>query len=188
MKRTFKSFMLLCLALILTAGVGMLRADKGDQKGPADASPPPGHQMMAPGMDDDGPMGGHGMMMQGELLKDVGLTADQQTKIETLNADHQKAVIVKSSEIKLAAVDLKTEMDKEKIDMAKITDLADKIGKARGEMAKLQIVHAGQIAAILTKEQRVKVEALMKDHRTKMMDRFMDQKDGKKGPGSMKGK
>ena len=186
MKKTLRLLSFLILALAMSTGMGTVRADQGNGKGPADCPPPPAREMKHPGpegMDDEGGMGGRGMMMQRDMLKNVGLTADQESKIEALNADHQKSVIVKSSEIKLIGVDLRTEMEKDKVDMAKINDLAEKMGKARGEMAKLQIIHAGQIASILTKDQRTKMEALMSEHRRKMMERF----DGK-GPDAARSK
>ena len=171
MKRILNLLTLFTIAFVLTLGISTLYAEQG-----------PGHcnHMMGPGGDDDGPC----MMMDRGLLNQVGLTADQKAKIEGLNSENQKAAITKQSEIKILRVDLKTEMDKDTIDIAKISELADKISKARAELTKMKIMHAAQVANIMTKEQRTKLEQLRAERRQKMMERFK----GKSGKDFMKEK
>jgi Spy/CpxP family protein refolding chaperone len=74
--------------------------------------------------------------------------------------------------MKILGIDLRTEMEKEKIDMAKVTELADKIGKLRAEQAKSRILHAAQVASVMTKEQRDQLEKLRAERRQQMMERF----------------
>ena len=121
------------------------------------------------------------MMMHRHILDQLGLTEDQKNKLEALDTEHQKAVIAKEAEAKTLAVDLKAEMHKDKIDLVKIGDLADKIGKARGELYKLHIMHHAQVANILTKEQRAKAEQLMAERHQMMMEHFKEMKR-KKSP------
>ena len=118
MKRSLNLLALFTIAFVLTLGINTLYAGQGPGHGP---------HMMGPGGDDDGP----GMLMGRDLLNQVGLTADQKAKIEVLNSENQKAAITKQAEMDILRVDLKTEMDKDTIDIVKISELADKIGKAR---------------------------------------------------------
>jgi|GEM_PF-6153938 len=159
MKRTLNLLALFTMAFVLTLGINTLYAGQGPGHGP---------HMMGPGGDDDG----RWMMMERDLLNQVGLTADQKAKIEVLNSENQKAVITKQSEIKILWIDLTTEMDKDTIDIAKISELADKISKARAELTKMKIMHAAQVTNIMTKEQRAKLEQLRAERRQKMMERF----------------
>ena len=130
--------------------------------------------MKGPDGDDDGPW----MMMDRNLLNQVGLTADQKAKIEVLNSENQKAAITKQAEMDILRVDLKTEMDKDTIDIVKISELADKIGKARAELTTMKILHVAQMANIMTKEQRTKLEQLRAERRQMRMERFKN-KPGK---------
>ena len=169
MKRTLNLLTLFTIAFVLTLGINTLYAGQG-----------PGHvpHMMGPGGDDDGPW----MMMDRDLLNQVGLTADQKAKIEVLNSENQKAAITKQAEMDILRVDLKTEMDKDTIDIVKIGELADKISKARAELTTIKIMHAAQTAKIMTKEQRTKLEQLRVERRQMKMERFK----GKPGKDHMK--
>jgi Spy/CpxP family protein refolding chaperone len=171
MKRTLNLLTLFTIAFVLTFGINTLYAGQG-----------PGHvpHMMGPGGDDDGPW----MMMDRDLLNQVGLATDQKAKIEALNSENQKAAITKQSEMKVLRVDLKTEMNRDTIDIAKISELADKISKARAELTKMKIMHAAQVANIMTKEQRTKLEQLRVERRQMRMERFK----GKLGKDPMKEK
>ena len=169
MKRTLKLLALLIMAFVLTLGINPLYAEQGmgrDQ-----------HKMGPGGGDGDGPW----MTMDRDLLNQVGLTADQKTKIDALNSEHQKAVIKQQADMKIMRVDLKTEMDKDTIDMTKVGELADKISKGQAELTKMRIMHAAQVESILTKEQRTKLEQLRVDRRKTMVERFKN-KPGKPRP------
>ena len=84
----------------------------------------------------------------------------------------------------ILSVDLKTEMDKDTIDIVKIGELADKISKVRAELTTIKIMHAAQAANIMTKEQRTKLEQLRAERRQMKMERFK----GKPGKDHMKEK
>jgi protein CpxP len=159
MKRTLNLLTLFTIAFVLTLGLNTLYAGRGPGHGP---------HMMGPGGDDDGPC----MLMDRDLLHQVDLTADQKAKIEALNSEDQKTAITTKSEMDILRVDLKTEMDRDTIDIAKISELADKISKARAELTKMKIMHAAQVANIMTKEQRTKLEQLQFERRQMMMERF----------------
>jgi Spy/CpxP family protein refolding chaperone len=129
---------------------------------------------MGPGGNGDG----HWMTMDTELLNQVGLTADQKAKIDALNSEHQKTVIKQQADMKILRVDLRTEMDKDTIDMTKIEELADKISKGQAELTKMKIMHAAQVENIMTKEQRTKLEQLQAERRQTMLERSKN-KSGK---------
>jgi protein CpxP len=160
MKRTKKLVTLLTAIFVFTMGITSVYAQIGR----------PGQcpLMMSPGGDDDGPC----MIMDRHLINRVGLTADQKAKIDGLISEHQKAVIKQRSEIKIMMVDLRTEMDKDAIDMAKVGELADKISKGQAELTKMRIMNAAQVESLMTKEQRTKLEQLRAERRQMMMERF----------------
>ena len=169
MKRTKRLLTLLTVALVLTLGINPLYAEQGMGRDP--------HKMGPGGGDGDGPW----MIMDRDLLNQVGLTADQKTKIDALNSEHQKAVIKQQADMKIMRVDLKTEMDKDTIDMTKVGELADKISKGQAELTKMRIMHAAQVESILTKEQRTKLEQLRTERRQMMMERSKN-KSGRARP------
>ena len=169
MKRTFKLFTLLIMAFVLTLGINPLHAEQGMGRDP--------HVMGPGGGDGDGPW----MTMDRDLLNQVGLTDDQKAKIDALNSEHQKAVIKQQADTKIMRVDLKTEMDKDTIDMTKVGEFADKISKGQAELTKMRIMHAAQVESILTKEQRTKLEQLRTERRKMMVERFKN-KPGKPRP------
>ena len=168
MKKTLKQLALLTMTFMLTLGISSLYAGQGLGRDP---------HMMGPGGNGDG----HFMTMDRDLLNKVGLTADQKAKIDVLNSEHQKAVIKQQADMKIMRVDLKTEMDKDTIDMAKIGELADKISKGQAELTKMKIMHAAQVESIMTKEQRTKLEQLRAERRQTMMERSKN-KSGKARP------
>ena len=168
MKRTMKKLTLLTMAFALTLGINSLYAEQGLGRDP---------HMMGPG----GNGAGHWMTMDHELLNQVGLTADQKAKIDALNSEHQKSVIKQQADMKILRVDLRTEMDKDTIDMTKIGELADKISKGQAELTKMKIMHAAQVESIMTKEQRTKLEQLRAERRQTMLERSKN-KSGRARP------
>jgi Spy/CpxP family protein refolding chaperone len=168
MKRTMKKLVLLTMAFALTLGINSLYAEQGLSRD---------RHKMGPGGNGDGPW----MMIDRELLDQVGLTADQKTKVDALNSEHQKTVIKQQADMKILRVDLRTEMDKDTIDMTKIGELADKISKGQAELTKMRIMHAAQVESIMTKEQRTKLEQLRTERRQTMMERSKN-KSGRARP------
>ena len=168
MKRTSKQLTLLTMAFVLTLGISSLYAEQGLGRDP---------RKMGPGGNGDG----HWMTMDPELLNQVGLTADQKAKIDALNSEHQKSVIKQQADMKILRVDLRTEMDKDTIDMTKIGELADKISKGQAELTKMKIMHAAQVESIMTKEQRTKLEQLRAERRQTMLERSKN-KSGRARP------
>jgi len=168
MKRTMKKLTLLTMAFALTLGINSLYAEQGLGRDPL---------MMGP----VGNGAGHWMTMDPELLNQVGLTADQKAKIDALNSEHQKSVIKQQADMKILRVDLRTEMDKDTIDMTKIGELADKISKGQAELTKMKIMHAAQVESIMTKEQRTKLEQLRAERRQTMLERSKN-KSGRARP------
>jgi len=168
MKRTLKKLTLVTMAFVLALGINSLYAEQGMGRD---------RHMMGPGGNGDGSW----MTMDHELLNQVGLTADQKTKVDALNSEHQKAVIKQQADMKILRVDLRTEMDKDTIDMAKIEELADKISNGQAELTKMRIMHAAQVESIMTKEQRTKFEQLRAERRQMMRERSKN-KPGKARP------
>ncbi len=165
---------MLVLAFVLLIGGTNLLAQKG--QGPHDMKGPAGPEGMRGGPDEDMP---RLMMMERDLIKQIGLTEEQQNKIDALQTEHQKSTIGKQSEMKIMTVDLKTEMDKDTLDMAKINELADKMSKIQAELGKERILHVAQVANVMTKEQRAKLEQLRIERRHQMAQKFNQDRNNK---------
>lgn len=97
------------------------------------------------------------MLMSKEQL---GLTADQERSLRGLRANFQKESIKQTAEIDVAELDLSDLLEQEKVDIAKAEALARKIAMLRADLrvARIKTIEAGK--AVLTPEQRGKLEQL----------------------------
>ena len=134
-----------------------------------------------PGMD---PMGGHMGMSMGlqmklkfalnnpELKKELALTADQETRLNTIQIELEKFGIQKHADIQLLSVDLQQEFKKDTVDVKKVQDLSDKIAAAGAELFKKNMTATAEIMNILTKDQKTKLEEMRAERRQMMMEKF----------------
>ncbi len=126
-------------------------------------------EMMHGGMDRGGRHGmmGHGdvaerapisfMLQNGEALN---LTAEQVHKLEAIRSDFRKAAIKRSGDLELAELELEELRKKESVDLAKVEAQVKRIETLRAEqrLARIKAIEEGK--ALLTTEQRKKLETL----------------------------
>jgi Spy/CpxP family protein refolding chaperone len=132
------------------------------------------HGMMGKGM-----MGGSGMEMHGmgmdmdagmmEMMKMMGaasrldLTPDQKKKLQSIKLTHQKEAIPLFSKIRLSGVEIQELLQDDPVPMEKVKA---KVQEKHDVMAKLEVSHLAmkqQVRAILTPEQRQRLESTMMD-------------------------
>jgi len=95
-----------------------------------------------------------------ENAKELGLSAQQIESIKDLKLKTKKDLIVKESEIDLAALDIKTELWKDTIDLNVINPLIDKKYDLKKEKAKILVAAMAGIKKTLSKDQMDKLKAM----------------------------
>lgn len=90
----------------------------------------------------------------------LGLTADQERSLRELRANFQKESIKQTAEIDVAELELNGLLEQEKVDVAKVEALAKKIAMLQADLrvGRVKTIEAGK--AVLTPEQRGKLERL----------------------------
>lgn len=167
MNEKFKMLVFFFMAFMLMPGINSLHAGQGTGRE---------FHMAGQSADDEGPW----MIPDKNLLEQVGLTPEQKKRIDALNSDSQKAVITKQAEIRVLRVDLRAEMGKDVLDMAKISELADRISRAGAELSKMNIMHSAQVKNVMTRDQRIRLRQLRAERRQKAIERYK----GSPGAGS----
>jgi periplasmic protein CpxP/Spy len=136
--------------------------------------------------DGHSPMGGHGMGMMhssaGHLIrhllkheKDIGLTADQVTKLKSIQLNLDKARIKAEADIQIAERELKALTDDEKSDLGAIEAKLKQSEDMQVALRMTSIKTRREVLGLLTPEQRAKEKA---EH-----DKMMQQhKEGGKAP------
>ncbi|MDQ1351347.1 MAG: hypothetical protein QG657_1649 [Acidobacteriota bacterium] len=110
------------------------------------------------------------------LLKhkdEIGLTAEQVSKIEKMQAEQQEIFIKKQAESNVKELKLSTYLKEDKIDRGKLESMIQEIGKMRTD---LQVQHINQLLDLrdlLTAEQLKKIDALKQDRMKQRMGKRM---------------
>jgi protein CpxP len=127
-----------------------------------------------------GTMGGHGMGMMhsstGHLIrhllkheKDIGLTADQVTKLKDIQLNLDKTRIKSEADIQVAERELKALTDDEKSDLGAIEAKLKQSQELQVQLRMTSIKTRREVLALLTPEQRAKEKAehekMMQQHR-----------------------
>ena len=107
-----------------------------------------------------GPGKSCGMMQKAEEL---GLTAEQQTKIKNVHLEAKKEEIKLKADIELAELDLKQLMMADTPNQDQILKAADNLGLLRTKMAKAGIKTKLAVRQVLTKEQLAKWKEMKKE-------------------------
>jgi len=121
-----------------------------------------------------------------ELVKDLGLTADQIKKFRDGLHEIQVAMIKHRSEMELAGLEQARFMTNEKLDEAALMAAVEKTGVIRTEMAKLRIKQLLLVKGTFTKEQLAKIKQLRQRRMEHMRrrNRDGDEGSGQRRPGS----
>jgi len=113
---------------------------------------------------------------------ELGLTPEQVRALRELRADFQRGAITRTSEIELAAVDLRGLMEQDTLDLIKVEAQVRKIALLRADqrVAGIKLVQASK--AVLTPEQQEKFKQLVHAPR---MGRWGMGRMGHRGEGMM---
>lgn len=91
--------------------------------------------------------------MHGMMLEKLKLTDQQQEKLQDLMIQHQKDMVPKQADLKLAKLGLKEIMMKSDINENAALDQMDKISAIKAKIAKLRLQHKLATRKILTADQ-----------------------------------
>jgi len=130
-------------------------------------------QQMQPGRGRMGPMDGLMERMMGDPVDrplitimlhhrtELGLSADQVSRLETLRGDFAREAIRRGADIRIAELDLATLLEQDPVDLAKVEAKVREVAQLRADLriARLRTVEQGK--AVLTPEQRTRLQAMM---------------------------
>jgi Spy/CpxP family protein refolding chaperone len=109
----------------------------------------------------------------------LDLTADQKTKIESMQTPHLKKMVSYQNQLDEKQAQLKTQMSADKPDTKKINVLVEEIGSIKTAMQKDRVTHRLSIRETLNDDQKVKFDA---------MGQRMNKRGGKKAPRGLNGR
>lgn len=115
----------------------------------------------------------HFIMMNAD---EIGITDEQVKKIEAMKVDAKKGIVKNESDIEMLAIDIKSELSKEDINLNTVNTLLDRNYLIKAQIAKDSAVAYVNLKKTLTSEQQKKMKDLW----------LMDMR-GKKGHMKMKG-
>lgn len=95
-----------------------------------------------------------------DLKEELGLTAAQVEQLKGLMLDHKRDIIRNTAARKLAQLDLYELLDRKEVDLLKAQDIINKIANLSGELKFSGLEKMVKAKALLTDEQRNKLEAL----------------------------
>jgi Spy/CpxP family protein refolding chaperone len=130
-------------------------------------------QQMQPGRGGMGSMGGPMGRMMGDPAErplitimlhhrtELGLSPDQITRLEALRGDFTREAIRRGADIRIAELDLASLLAQDAVDLAKAEAKMREVAQLRADLriARLRAVEQGK--AILTSEQRTRLQALL---------------------------
>jgi Spy/CpxP family protein refolding chaperone len=92
---------------------------------------------------------------------ELGLSADQVSRLETLRADFTREAIRRGADIRIAELDLATLLEQEPVDLTKVEAKVREVSQLRADLriARLRAVEQGK--AVLTPEQRTRLQAML---------------------------
>jgi Spy/CpxP family protein refolding chaperone len=152
-----KKTLTIAAVLLMAAGLAWAQCPMGQGKGPG---PKGGAAMEEGGMRGGGHPGmGRGQWWENpEVVKNLGLTADQTGKIEQLALKHRKEMVKLQADIKIARMDLQDLME----NAASDTDIRKKANELKllsNKEDDARIEHLLEVRKVLTPDQQKKLKA-----------------------------
>jgi len=174
--KRFRGSLILILGVLLIGGAGLadgVRADSGPRgmTGPrCDSHRGDKHDLVGTAL--------HGLIRS---QKELGLSAEQQTKIKSIALAHKKSRIRTEADIKLAELDVRTGLFSDDIELSTIETALQKSETARTALRLEGVKALREAYAALTPDQRKKWRQTMMDrHESGIRGygrRFMDKPD-----------
>ena len=117
------------------------------------------------------------------LFKDLGLTKEQETKLQDLRYAHRKKTADLRHDLELKRLDVRRELERDQPDAAAIDRLLDESAAMRGRLSKERIHNILDIRKVLTPEQWEKAKSRLLERMEGARGRRMGNCDG---PGAMR--
>ena len=89
----------------------------------------------------------------------LGLTDDQYQKVEALKVKTKKDLIMKTAEIEVIVVDIKSELDNDPINVKTVNNLNDKKYDIKKQKANVLVQAFADLKNVLTEKQKAKMKA-----------------------------
>jgi len=109
-----------------------------------------------------------------QLLKfkdEIGLTAEQVSRIEKMQLVHQEYIVKKHADIKVLELKFASYLKKDKINRSTVAKMVHEIGKKKTDLLVDKINYLLDVKEILTTDQIKKIEDLKKDIRMRHFKR-----------------
>lgn len=106
---------------------------------------------------------GHSGDTHSYLHEKLGITKEQDIKLQGIEADYQKRKLRLEETIRLANMELADAINKNPSFSPEVQQAVDKIHTAMGELQKASLEHLFQMQPILTQEQNEKLKKLITD-------------------------
>jgi Spy/CpxP family protein refolding chaperone len=92
---------------------------------------------------------------------ELGLSADQVSRLETLRGEFAREAIRRGADIRIAELDLATLLEQDPVDLTKVEAKVREVAQLRADLriARLRAVEQGK--AVLTPEQRTRLQAML---------------------------
>ena len=117
--------------------------------------------------------------MRGRLKTELGLTKDQETKLETHRIDHRAEMEKLMLVVKDKREELKTALENPQMDKGAVERINDELKDAQNDMADKRLEGILYVRGVLTPDQFKKFLALHAEHREKEGGRWgQDKKSG----------
>ena len=92
---------------------------------------------------------------------ELGLSADQVSRLETLRSDFTREAIRRGAEIRIAELDLGTLLEQEPVDMTKVEAKVREVGQLRADLRIARLRAVEQSKAVLSPEQRTRLQTML---------------------------
>lgn len=102
------------------------------------------------------------------LIAKLDLSDEQHKQIQAIHLSGQKGMLTLRTTLKQKRAELRTLTIGDNYDEAKVTRLAEEIGKLHTQMLTHRTTHQQQIKNVLNEEQRIKFDAFHMNHGNKM--------------------
>jgi len=98
-----------------------------------------------------------------KFQKEVDLTKEQEKEVEKISLTLKKELILKNAEVEVLAIEIKSGLYQEEVDMESINNFIDKKYEIKKEIAKKVAAAMAEMKKVITKEQCEKLKGLKKE-------------------------
>lgn len=95
------------------------------------------------------------------VVRQLGLTADQQDRLDQVFLRHASVLIDLRAEIDKRSLALRAELDRQQLDRQAIANLAQQIGESRSRLFQQELLMLVDLRAVLTTEQWTRVRRVL---------------------------